>query len=288
MRDQASQLRALQNTFRGKIPPNPARKSGPRTIAITSGKGGVGKTNVCLNLGIAIAQKGKKVLLLDADLNLGNLDVLLGMSPQYTLRNVIAGQMKLEQVLVEGPEGIKVIPASSGALELTEVDSFMRQQIINELSELKEPFDFLLIDTPAGIGHHVFDFINYSQQTLVLTTPEPTAIIDAYAVIKLLWQRRQSNAAVHLVINNVTDKTSAEEVYQKLNLVTQRFLNKKINEWTFIEYDQRIPTSVQEQQPFLTLFPDSDATRAIFSLREKLLAPAHRTPAVQTEFVEMY
>jgi len=262
MNDQAQKLREL---FSDRSHPDRSRQisdSTLKTIAITSGKGGVGKTNICLNLGIALANMGKKVLVLDADLNLGNLDVLLGLNPQYTLRNVISGEKTMDQILINGPGGIKLLPAGSGALELFDIPPEMRKKIAQNFQRFDFQYDFLLIDTPAGLGHHVFDFLDIADSILVITTPEPTAIIDAYAMIKILHSRNQMRN-IELVINFVRSEDEAEQVVTKLNIVIDKFLHSKIQKWNYVLSDNNVSKAVLNQEPFFTADQGGKASACI-------------------------
>jgi flagellar biosynthesis protein FlhG len=162
------------------------RRSNTRIIAITSGKGGVGKTSIVANLGYAFGQLGKKVLILDADLGLGNLDILLGLAPKYNLSHVITGEKNITEITLEGPGNIKILPASSGIQELTLLTTKQRDHILAELDLLIEPVDILLIDTAAGISSNVMHFNAAAQEIIVVVAPEPTSITDAYALMKVL------------------------------------------------------------------------------------------------------
>ena len=280
MTDQAQPLRDLkyqQDHF------NQPKEASLKTIAVTSGKGGVGKTNICLNLGIALSKKNKRVVIMDADLNLGNLDVLLGLSPRYTLRNVLNGEKEMKDILVDGPHGIHVLPAGSGALELLDINGVDRRRIVQDFEQFSEHYDYLLIDTPAGLGNHVADFLSIADHVLVVTSPEPTAIIDAYAVIKLLHSRHFL-ANVQLVINFVKSEQEAETVYEKLNLVIQQFLKTTLKKWSYIHFDSDVRKAVVNQQPFFIQHPRGKASSCITNISDGILSHSSFPEAGQTSF----
>jgi len=193
-----------------------------KMIAITSGKGGVGKSNFILNLAIAMSIRGKKVLLIDADMNLSNIDVLLGIYPQYTLSNLMDDLITVDQLLVEGPRGIKILPASSGDIMVMKNVKHYQQTLINAYMDLRKDFDYILIDTGAGISDLTIDFVLSADKVLVVTTPEPTAITDAYAMIKVLYYRAKS-PDIGLIINLAQTEDEGKTIYNKINLIVQHF-----------------------------------------------------------------
>jgi flagellar biosynthesis protein FlhG len=266
MNDQAERLREL---YKGH--PQQNRHSGSvQTIGVTSGKGGMGKTNISLNLGIALSKRDKKVLLMDADLNLGNIDALLGLTPEFTLRNVISGQRQINDIIIEAPGGIHLIPSTSGALELSGISSRVRRKIIEEVAQVALDYDYLLIDTPAGIGAHVSDFLEGVNSVFIVTSPEPTAIIDAYAMFKLLWSF-YPGLEIELLINLAKSKEEAVEVFEKLNLVTEKYLDRQILKFNFIEYDESVSKSVREQSPFILSASGSKASICLNRLANQII-----------------
>src|SRR3972149_3890999 len=204
--DQALKLRSyaqVENEMAG---------TGTRVIAVSSGKGGVGKTNSVVNLAIAFSRLGKKVLLLDADLGLGNLDVLLGLAPRYNISHLLSGEKTIGEVLVEGPEGIMILPASSGVHELTNLGAEERIALASHLESLGEGFDILIIDTGAGISNNVLFFNSSAQEIVVVVTPEPTSITDAYALMKVMFQRH-GERRFKLLVNTVKSTREAPGEY---------------------------------------------------------------------------
>ncbi|NIA11266.1 MAG: AAA family ATPase [Nitrospiraceae bacterium] len=198
-----------------------------RVIAITSGKGGVGKTNIAANFAYIFSKMGEKVLLLDADTGLANIDVILGITPKYSLFHVLRGEKDLSEVIVQGPGGIKILPAASGIQEMAELSRGQKFTLLEELDTLNENLDFVVIDTAAGIAGNVLYFNMVAKEIIVVVSPEPTSLTDAYALIKLLYQ---GYAARHfmLLVNMVTGSNEAKRVYRRLSNATDHFLNLSI------------------------------------------------------------
>ena len=277
MNDQAQQLRKKYRRVGKKTPIVKSESMQLKIIAVTSGKGGVGKSNLSLNLGIALAKKSQKTLIVDADLNLGNIDVLLGLNPQFTLRNVISGEKQLEDIIIKGPKGVKIVPTTSGAMELMKIGVDIRKNIIHQVNKISSYYDYLIIDTPAGIGPHVYDFLEIADKIMIVTSPDPSAIIDAYAMVKLLWSYN-FRINIELVVNFVASKDEAKDVFDKMNLVTLRYLNHKIEQYSFILTDENVLSGVKEQKPFIIRNPKSLAslciTRICYQIiKEKQLLP---------------
>ena len=190
-RKKQSAARPRAHRARGAAPASapPPFRPRRRTIAVTSGKGGVGETNIVTNLAIALSRQGVRVLVLDGDLGLANVDLLLGVAPQFDLQDVVLGNRNLRDIVLEGPDGIRVVPASSGVEELANLDEYRTEVLLRKLAELEQETDIILIDSPSGIGHHATSLVQGADQILVVTTPEPTSFSDAYAMIKVLTKR---------------------------------------------------------------------------------------------------
>nr|MBI3612532.1 MinD/ParA family protein [Nitrospirota bacterium] len=237
-----------------------SRSSGVQVIAVTSGKGGVGKTNVVANLALAMAQTGKRVMVLDADLGLANLDVLLGLVPAYTLEHVLAGDKRLDEIILTGPAGVQILPASSGIQDLTALTPDQQRLLRDEFDRLAQDVDVLLIDTGAGISSNVLFFAVAAQEIMVVASPEPTSITDAYALMKVL-SNRFSEKRFRLLVNMVRRREEGPEVYRKIGLVADRFLNISIDYVGAIPADDYVPMAVRRQRAVLDLFPQAPASR---------------------------
>lgn len=256
--DQATSLRELAGNV--LCEERQARSTGAQVIAVTSGKGGVGKTNVVANLALALARTGKRVMVLDADLGLANLDVLLGLVPTHTLEHVLAGDKHLDEIVLTGPGGIQILPASSGIQELTALTSDQQRLVLDEFDRLAQDVDVLLIDTGAGISSNVLFFAVAAQEIMVVASPEPTSITDAYALMKVL-SNRFSEKRFRLLVNMVRRREEGQEVYRKIGLVADRFLNISIDYVGAIPADDYVPMAVRQQRAVLDLFPQAPASK---------------------------
>ncbi len=240
-----------------------------RVIAITSGKGGVGKTSIVGNLGYAFARSGKKVLILDADLGLGNLDVLLGLAPKFNLSHVIMGEKSIEDILIEGPGKMKILPASSGIQELTNLSKDQKIRILTQLDLMIDHVDILFIDTAAGISTNVMDFNATAQEVVVVVSPDPTSITDAYALMKVL-SLKYSGKACNLLVNMARNAREGREVFRQLQLVTSRFLDITIEYLGCVLYDGNFTKGVKNQKIVSELFPDTLASKCFKDITRKI------------------
>jgi flagellar biosynthesis protein FlhG len=262
--------------------PQPDKGSRTRVIAISSGKGGVGKTNIVANLGISLSRLGKKVMIFDADLGLGNLDILLGLSPKYNFSHVALGEKTLSEIIVEGPCNIKILPASSGIQEMANLSKSQTADLLSELYAVIDPIDILLIDTAAGISSNVMYFNAIAQEVLVVVSPEPTSITDAYALMKIL-SIRYGVKQFKLLVNMVSDIQEAQEVYRQLKLVAERFLDIVIEYIGHVNYDKNITRGVRQQKAVCDLYPETQASRCFNSLAVKLCqSPLGASPPKNT------
>ncbi len=255
------------------------RKSKARVIAITSGKGGVGKTSIVGNLGFAFAKSGKKVLILDADLGLGNLDVLLGLAPKFNLSHVIMGEKSIEDILIEGPGNMKILPASSGIQELTNLSKDQKIRVLKQLDLLIDNMDILFIDTAAGISTNVMDFNATAQEVVVVVSPDPTSITDAYALMKVL-SLKYSGKTCKLIVNMVKNSQEGREVFRQLNLVISRFLDITLAYLGCILFDGNFAKGVKNQKIVSELFPDTLASKCFKDISRKISTmPSDNLPA---------
>ncbi len=241
-----------------------------RVLSITSGKGGVGKTAVVSNVAVSLARQGKKVLVIDADLGLANIDVVLGLAPPYNLNHFFNGERTLEEIMVEGPHGLKILPAGSGVQQFTRLDAQLKMRLIESLDALDEQFDVVLIDTEAGISDNVTYFNVAAQDILVVTTPEPTAITDAYALMKLLSTQYHQKRFL-LTVNSVRNADEGLDVFEKLTMVSGRYLDIFIDYLGCVPYDKKMHESVRQQQVMVDLYPDHKVSKSFVDLAETLL-----------------
>ncbi len=241
------------------------KEPGPRILAVTSGKGGVGKTNVVANLALSLSELDRKVVVLDADFGLANLDVLLGLTPRFHLGHVLFGNKTLTEIMIQGPKGIRIIPASSGLQRLSELTLQQRNHLVESFADLDQDTDFFLIDTAAGISRNVIHFLLSAQEVIVVSAPEPTAIVDAYAVIKIILAEDHAKD-VRVLVNSVERAEEAEEVFCQINSVVRRFLNREVAYLGHINRDTHVPQAVRSQVPVAQRFPDAPASRCFRAL----------------------
>ena len=271
--DQAAGLRKMTQAIRPV-----------KVIAIASGKGGVGKTNVTVNLGVALAALGKEVVLLDADLGLANIDVMLGLHPQYNLLHVLDGTKSLRDIIVEGPSGLKIIPAASGVKKMAELSTAEHAGMIQAFSEMDQHIDVLLIDSAAGIADSVITFSKAAQEVIVVVCDEPASITDAYALIKLLSREHQVER-FHIVTNMCRSVQEGRELFAKISLVCDRFLDVTLDFMGIVPFDEDLRRSVKKQRSVVEAFPRSKAATAFAHLAKKIeYWPVQKQPRGHMEF----
>ncbi len=252
---------------------------GTRVIAVTSGKGGVGKTNIVANLAYALTLLDKKVLVFDADLGLGNMDVLLGKAPRYNMSHVITGEKNIDEITVEGPGGMLILPASSGVQDMTELMPAQRIRILSALDTLMEDIDVLLLDTAAGISSNVMYFNVSAQEVIVVVTPEPTSITDAYALMKVMSLKYEEKK-FNLLVNMVSGEVEAKDVCRQLSMVAKRFLDISIDYLGYIPRDSELTRCVRGQKLVREQRPSAAASRCFDTIARTLNAKAApRLPA---------
>ncbi|MGL4368156.1 MAG: MinD/ParA family protein, partial [Spirochaetota bacterium] len=261
--DQAANLRKLAAEKKDERPKQ------TRTIAITSGKGGVGKTSLAVSLSIALADGGKtKVTLLDADLGLANINVILGIIPQFNLYHVIKGKKKLKDIVIDVPEGIRIIAGASGFHQLANLDLKQRKEFIDEFQTL-EGDDFMIIDTGAGVSQNVLSFVIAADEVIVITTPEPTAITDAYGIIKSI-AAQTNDKPIRLIVNRCQSVSEGKRVAQRIINIAGQFLNIKVESLGFVFDDPLVAKSVRNQKPFIVGFPKAKASSCVMMIADKI------------------
>ena len=240
-----------------------------RVVSFTSGKGGVGKSTSVMNTALALANRGRSVLILDADLGLANLDVMMGVKPSRTLFDVIEGRCSIDEVVVDGPLGVALIPASSGIERMCQLGAEDRSRVMEAVEDVALNYDYLLIDTQAGIGSDVIHFNVASNEMVVVINSEPTSLTDAYALIKVLANNYKEKRFA-ILVNEVSHSHEAEAVFKRFSATVERFLHVSLQYLGFIPSDSSVPESIRAQRPLMVEFPSSSAARAYVSLAEKI------------------
>jgi len=265
-------LAISRNGLLHDTPSLPQRSIGAnaRVISVTSGKGGVGKSSVVVNLAVALANKGKRVLVIDADLGLGNIDMLLGLNPLHTLNDVFSGKMRLADIIIEGPGGIRLVPAGSGVQRYTALSQEERLRLMDELEALEEDFDILIIDTESGISKNVTYFNVAAQEILVVVAPEPTSITDAYALIKLLT-KNHNERHFKVLVNMCRDTNEGLQVFKKLSQVVSRFLDVSLDYAGYVVRDERLLDAVRRQKSVVELYPRAAVSQCFATLARTMV-----------------
>jgi flagellar biosynthesis protein FlhG len=258
--DQATQLRTLANSQRAHA----------SVIAITSGKGGVGKSNIAVNLAIKLASAGKHVVLLDADLGLANADVLCNVDLPHNLSHVIARKKELSEVMIEAPGGFHLIGGASGLARMADLSDFDRQRLVDAMGQLEQQTDVILVDTGAGISPNVLSFTRAADHVLVVTTPEPTAITDAYAVVKVISRDNSAQRRISLLVNQTRTNQEGRVVHERIAKVARQFLNVSVLDAGSIPNDEQVPLAVRRRTPFTLGTPRCPASCAIEKLAVRL------------------
>jgi len=266
--DQAGTLRTIANNLHVE-PKLKANVKLPSVVSVTSGKGGVGKTAVVANMALVEARRGRRVMIVDADLGLANIDVVFGLTPKYNLNHFFSGEKSLEEIVVEGPYGIKILAAGSGIQSFTHLSAQQKMRFLESMDVFHGEFDLVLIDTEAGISENVTYFNVAAQEILIVTTSDPTAITDAYALMKLLSKQYHEKRFI-LVANQVKDQEEALDIYKKLTMVSGRYLDISIEFLGWIPHEKRMRETISRQRVVADLFPQIKTTQAFESLAEQL------------------
>ena len=283
MRDQAERLREIIDNLKKNqkmrsslkeaemsMAKTAAEDKSARIITITSGKGGVGKSNIAVNMSIALSNMGFKVALIDGDLGLANVDVLLGISPEYSMADILHCNKSIMEALCEGPGGIKFISGGYGNEELVKLNKEQLEKFIGNIGILDSYFDIIVVDTGAGISDNVLSFVMASDEVIIVTTPDPTAIMDAYALIKVI-SSRSKDKDIKVIVNRAENVGEANNVLEKLVMVSDKFLKMKVSPLGFVLYDESVIKAVKSQIPFLTSNPNSVASKNIRKIADKLI-----------------
>lgn len=252
------------------IKASPSQRKVPHTMAITSGKGGVGKTLITVNLAIQYARMGLRVLLIDADLGLANIDVVLGLSPKYTIQDVLDGRLTLDQVAIKGPLGIMVLPAASGVAELSNLTETQKLSLMDHVDYWNADFDVVLVDTGAGISPNVRFFLLAVERIMLVATPDPASITDAYALMKVMFTNHRASH-FDLVVNQVRTDTEAKEVYRTLSRVADKYLNVGLNYVGSIPDDVLLVQASRQRRTVSEMFENAPATKAFITLSKSLI-----------------
>ncbi|HOM02075.1 MAG TPA: MinD/ParA family protein [Acetivibrio sp.] len=275
MMDQAQKLRQIIDNLKVRDAvaldnPVGVKEKNAKVITVTSGKGGVGKTNFTINLAIALSELGQRVTILDADFGLANVDILLGIVPKYTLVDVLYNRRNILEALTDGPKNIKFMSGGSGVEELVKLDGTQLEKFVNNISLLDKLSDVILIDTGAGLSDSVMSFVMAADEVFLVTTPEPTSITDAYALIKMV-SNRDNNKIIKVVVNRAENANEAKDILNRLSIVAEKFLAMKLYPLGFVPQDESVIKAVKMQQPFSLSFPKSDAAKQIKEISRRLM-----------------
>jgi len=267
----ANQADKLRDLFRGRQTgaPRPVLAHA-RIITIASGKGGVGKTSLTVNLAIALAQAGKKVMIMDADLGMANVDIMMGLTPRHTLHDVIQGRLPVSDIALEGWAGVKIIPGCSGIFEAASIQRIRREALMTELEHFGREMDYILVDSGAGISKVVMGFVASADDVIVVITPEPTSIADGYGIIKVL-SRFRLHKKVYLVVNMANQIQEAEATARKIEVVAANYLDIDIKRLGVIYTDTHVKKSIQEMTPYIVKYPRSQAAFSVTQIAKNII-----------------
>ena len=259
MTDQAQKLRELMG-----------KRQEIKVVTVTSGKGGVGKSSIAVNLAIALSRLGIRVLVVDADFGLANVDVMLGVTSKYNVSHFLRGEKGLHEIVQLGYEGVRFISGGSGVYELMKMDESQLRRLMEGLTRLDAPVDFIIIDTGAGINDNILQMVLASSETILVTTPEPTAILDAYAFVKTIDGKNRAHP-IHIIMNKCDNRKEAQRVQDGFRAVVEKHLHKQINQLGAVMYDHDVPLSIKRQTPIIVSDPEGNTARSIVAIARALL-----------------
>ena len=273
-------LRSTGQSANDARPPRVAR-----IIAISSGKGGVGKSSITLNLAVELARLKQRVCIFDADTNLANINIMTGLSPQHTLQDVLAGEQSLQDILLDGPRGIRIVPAASGMMDLVELDGRQRRQLLASLRELEQQFDYILIDTAAGISETVLGFLQAANEVIITITTEPTSLTDAFSLLKVLRQRG-FDAPFQVVVNRVENVHQAKDVLLRFSGAVRKYIGLKITQPGYVLEDRNVPRSVMRQAPYTLLYPETPASHCLRNFAQRVNSRTVETESSLSDYLD--
>lgn len=262
----------MQNTvtplFGDSQPPATATQRA-RVIAVTSGKGGVGKTSITANMAVALALGGKRVCIVDADTGLANINIVLGLKPVHTLEDFLEGGMPIEEILMEGPRGIRVVPGASGIVAYADLSRHHQQSLLNGMQHLEQQFDYLLIDTAAGIADSVIQFVLAAERALLVVSPDPTSLTDAFALTRIL-KRNHYTGTLHVLVNMADSEAAARKIYQRFSQAVSKYIHVETDWFGHVAADRALVTAVRLQHPVVLVQPEAPASTCLCTLAERL------------------
>jgi flagellar biosynthesis protein FlhG len=274
VQDQASTLRDMMRTISYQTisdqVPTALSPKVPSVLAISGGKGGIGKTLTTANLGLCMARMGMRTLLIDGDFGLANLDVILNLRPRFTLDDVLCGERHLREIIITGPEGLRVIPSSSGVMRVSELDNIQKLVLLDQVEELNEEFDVVIIDTPAGVSKNVQYWTTSSSEIIMVVTPEPTSLADCYATIKIL-SKTTNEKCFKIIVNMVQNEVEAKKVYEKISILAEEYLSVRIEYLGSIPFDESVKNSVRERVPYVQRYPFSLASQGMREVARQIV-----------------
>ncbi|MGY3803410.1 MinD/ParA family protein [Pigmentibacter ruber] len=274
MFDQASSLREMMRNIQKEnlnfSKPVTYQPKVPTVLAISGGKGGVGKTLTTANLGLCMARMGMRTLLIDGDFGLANLDVVLNLRPQFTLDDVLCGERHLKDIIMTGVEGVRIIPSSSGVMRVPELDKLQKLMLLDQIESLDEEFDVVLIDTPAGVSKNVQYWTSSSAEVIMVVTPEPTSLADCYASIKILSQTT-AETNFKLIVNMVRNDLEAKKIYDKISTLSDEYLQVRVEYLGHIPFDEVVRNSVRDRVPYVQKYPFSQASQGLRDISRQII-----------------